>query len=175
MYIKRRNGDIFEVKLDIDDLEKLIEYGYSWHVMWDENNKSWYARQSVAVQNDDETWTSRVNFLHRWLVGATENDHVDHRNQDTLDDRRKNLRVTTRDKNAANRKGANSNSSTGVRNVHLCKAYGGEYIYKVQIMRKGKRFLWEFPLDQFDAACKLAEEKRKELFGEFAGNGIKNT
>jgi len=38
-------------------------------------------------------------------------------------------------------------------------------------MRKGERFRWIFPGSQFKEACDLAEKKRKELFGKFAGNG----
>jgi hypothetical protein len=38
-------------------------------------------------------------------------------------------------------------------------------------MKDYKRYKWKFPLDQFDEACKFADEKRKELFGDFAGLG----
>jgi len=96
---------------------------------------------------------------------------VDHKNQNKLDNRKENLRFIPQYNNLQNRKGANSNSSTGVRNVNLITRYGGKQEYWVQICKNGERFKWEFGLHEFDKACLFAEEKRKELFGEFAGNG----
>jgi hypothetical protein len=91
---------------------------------------------------------------------------VDHINHDTLDNRKRNLRITTNDKNTQNRKGANSNSSTGVRNVNW--GYKRSE-YWVQFQKNGEKFKWIFPLDKFDEAVKFAEKKRKDIFGEFAG------
>ena len=71
----------------------------------------------------------------------------------------------------SHRKGANSNNKTGVRNVNLVNKYGGKQVYLVQIMKNYRRYVWEFELDQFEEACEFAEKKRKELFGEYAGNG----
>jgi len=55
--------------------------------------------------------------------------------------------------------------------VHLINKYGGKQAYVVQLMKNGERYAWEFGLNQFKEACKFAEEKRKEIFGKFAGNG----
>lgn len=172
IYIKRKNGDDYKVKVDIEDIKRLVEHGYTWFVSWDENNKSWYARQSVAYKKPDGSYSCKINYMHRWLMGVTNSEeHVDHKNHDTLDNRKNNLRVTIARKNSAHRKGANSNNKTGVRNVHLITGYKGRQYYRVQIMKNGERYIWDFDLNQFDEACKFAEEKRKELFGEFAGNG----
>jgi hypothetical protein len=38
-------------------------------------------------------------------------------------------------------------------------------------MKHGVRYKWEFPPDQFEQAKEFAKIKRKELFGEFDGNG----
>jgi hypothetical protein len=112
----------------------------------------------------------RTIHLHQFVLGGC--DCVDHINHDTLDNRKDNLRIITRSNNSANRKGANSNNkTTGVRNIHLVTRYGGKQLYLVQIMKKGKRYKWEFGLDEFDEACEFAEIKRKEIFGEYAGNG----
>ena len=84
---------------------------------------------------------------------------------------KENLRVVSNSKNLQHRSGANNNSKTGVRNVNLITKYKGKQEYWVQIMKNGERFKWEFGLDKFDEACIFAEEKRKELFGKYAGNG----
>lgn len=44
----------------------------------------------------------------------------------------------------------------------------------MQFQKDGERYRWEFPTSEFDEACKFAEEKRKEIFGEFAGSGENN-
>jgi excisionase family DNA binding protein len=45
-----------------------------------------------------------VGYLHKWIVGAGRGVQVDHRNGDTLDNRRSNLRVATRSQNCWNTK-----------------------------------------------------------------------
>lgn len=44
-------------------------------------------------------------------------------------------------------------------------------VYRVQMMRNGVRYKRDFTVDQFKEACEFAEKKRKEIFGEYAGNG----
>lgn len=110
--------------------------------------------------------------LHRYVMGMENEgeefvvDHI-HPNE-TLDNRKRNLRVTTWAKNDSNRKGANKNSKTGVRNVTYIKAANQ---YWVQIMKDYKRHIWKFQIDQFEQACEFAEIKRKELFQDHCGNG----
>lgn len=112
-------------------------------------------------------------YLHIEIINPEHNKsiYVDHRNHDTLNNTKINLRKTINRKNLSHRNGANNNCKTGVRNVHLVNRYGDKQVYLVQIMKNYQRYCWEFELDQFEEACELAEEKRKELFGEFAGKG----
>lgn len=56
-------------------------------------------------------------YMHRQVLGAKPGQEVDHRNHDTLDNRRSNLRIATRSQNCLNRLGAQKNSKTGVRGV----------------------------------------------------------
>jgi hypothetical protein len=78
------------------------------------------------------------------------------------------LRITDKSNNATHRKGANKNNSTGHRNVN----WGTNHeIYWVQFHKHGVRYKWEFPLDKYREACDFADLKRKEIFGDFAGNG----
>jgi len=97
-------------------------------------------------------------------MDAQENDYVDHINHKSLNNTKANLKVTTDQGNVVNRKGANKNSGTGVRNVN----YGWERKeYVVQFMKSGIRYAWTFPLNKFEEACKFAKTKRKEIFKEF--------
>jgi len=93
---------------------------------------------------------------------------VDHKNHDSLDNKKENLRVVEAGNNSANRKGANKNNGTGVRNIFWSKR---ENCYYVSIMKNGIPHKKKFEVDEFEKAKEFAKEKRKELFGEYAGKG----
>ena len=79
------------------------------------------------------------------------------------------VQITEHTNNSTNRKGVNKNNkSTGVRNVCWVER---ENLYVVQMMKKGERFRQSFPANQFKEACEFAKNKRRELFGTYAGNG----
>lgn len=148
-------------------MPRLIDLGYKWYARYHKIIDNYYVQC-----NQFDNGKHIVVTLHQYIMNCFNGSPVDHKEPtQTLDNRKSNLRVVEHSDNSANRKGANKNNKTGARNVHLCKIYGGEYIYKVQIMKKGEKFCWEFGLNKFDEACKFAEQKRKEIFGEFAGNG----
>jgi hypothetical protein len=168
VFIQKRNGDIFEVKVDIEDIERLKNYGYAWQVVWDNNNQSYYARHSLAVQNENGTWSYKVIFMHRFLSDAKDNEYIDHKNFDTLDNRKLNFRYTENNLNLKNRKGKNSNNKSGYRNVSWIS---GENKWRVQLQINGKNTkLKDFSKDQVHEAGKFAKEMREKYYGEFAGN-----
>lgn len=72
--------------------------------------------------------------LHRFILGFPAGKDVDHRNHDTRDNRKENLRVTTRSQNQQNRKGLNKNNRTGVRGVHYDPSRG-RYVASVKVNR----------------------------------------
>ena len=74
------------------------------------------------------------------------------------------LRLATRAQNCANRSGATSSSSTGVRNVSR-NGHG----FSVSIQCQGERLHFgTYPT--IEEAAEVARAKREELFGEFAGS-----
>jgi hypothetical protein len=109
---------------------------------------------------------STTKHLNSIIMDAKAGEIVDHEDRDTLNNRKYNLRFIDKSKNAQNRKGANKNSGTGVRNVNYIKKHNQ---YWVQLMKNGQRYKWIFSADEFDKACEFAKIKREELFGEFAG------
>lgn len=168
IYLDRKNRDVLETIVDLEEFEKVITFPYKWYAQYDIYSKSFYA--VATVYNGMNANPSRQR-MHKLILNYEGHLRVDHKNHNTLDNRKENLRIIVSDKNSANRKGANCNNKTGFRNVHLVTRYGGKQLYLVQIMKKGERYMWEFGLNEFDEACRFAEEKRKELFGEYAGNG----
>lgn len=166
IFIRRKNGDIYEAKVDIPDLERLKSYGYAWHVVWDYSNQSWYAKRSNCVMGENGKWTYKAIYMHRFLTGAIDKEHVDHINaKDTLDNRQCNLRKTTASKNLKNRRGKNSNNKSGYRNVCWIEA---EQKWVVQLQLDGKNTrLGSF--DNVDEAGEFAEKMRSKHYKEFKG------
>ena len=162
------HGTTLDVYVGNEDIDKIKSY--NWHSFWKKDIQNYYIVTTV-YDDPDNPQKCRSILLHRLVTDAPKGTYVDHRNHNPQDNRKENLRITNNPNNSAHRKGANSNNKTGVRNVHYCKRYKDEYIYKVQIMKNGVMHCWEFALDQFDEACRFAEKMRKKLFGEFAGEG----
>jgi AP2 domain len=145
--------------VDDEDYEELMKH--KWQAAWDPRKKSFYATRSTTVKR------MRVGFvMHRVILKVTDpRIKVDHRNHDTLDNRRRNLRPATSSQNAANRKGPDTSNTSGYRGVHLHA--GGRWQAKIGINSKVKH------LGLFDtkekAAAAYAAANRK-YFGEFGGN-----
>jgi len=92
-------------------------------------------------------------------------DHIDH---DTFNTRKKNLRMSVNLENTKNRKGKNSNNSTGYRNVILDKK-SDKYI--IMLCINNRRFRVGKYYTDVDEAGRDAEMYRQEYYGEFAGEG----
>lgn len=169
VYCTNSKKEIIETKFSLCDLDRLKQLKGKITARYNWSNDSHYASINVRFKNDLGEDKHTLLRLHRWLLGLDTFDRniiVDHINHDTLDNRRDNLRIVEARKNSSNRGGANKNSKTGTRNVSFINRK-----YLVQIMKDGIRYKWEFPPDQFEEACKFADIKRKEIFGEYAGVG----
>jgi hypothetical protein len=91
--------------------------------------------------------------------------HVDHKNHNTLDNRKKKLRVTEQHNNLKNRKGKNSNNKSGYRNVFWASKEK-KWIVSLMIDKIHKR-LGKF--DDVHEAGAFAEEMRKKYYKEYKG------
>jgi DUF971 family protein len=161
IYIINRNGMIKECLISTIDLPKLIELNQCWYSYWGRTTKSYYFQTILKIKKDGKIKTTTLD-LHRFLLCTDE--YVDHINHNTLDNRRENLRVATSSQNCRNRKSRNINNKTGYRNVSFD---GKRYIVQLQIDGKNK-CLGKF--DDVHEAGKFAEQKRNEVYGEFAGS-----
>lgn len=129
--------------------------------------KNYYLKSTEYLGVKDGKSISKIHHLHIDIMNAPEGYSVDHVNHNTLDNRKSNLRIVKQRFNTRNRKGANSNNNTGVRNVSYIKRSNE---YWVQLMKNGIKYKWVYPADKFKEACEFAELKRNELFGDYAGN-----
>lgn len=104
-------------------------------------------------------------------MNAKNHEYIDHKDFNTYNNRKSNLRITDNCQNNQNRNGANrNNKTTGIRNVNYIKKSNE---FWVQFRKEGIDYKWVFPINKFKEACKFADLKRKELFGEYAGNALR--
>lgn len=92
--LRNKTGEVIAHALVDDDLPESLTK-VRWHL-----NNSGYVMRDTTIQR------KRVHYLlHREVLGVPREQkcHVDHKNGDTLDNRRENLRVTTPSENHQNR------------------------------------------------------------------------
>lgn len=132
----------------------------------------WHANKPVGDKFYAMTNTTNSNLpmhrpMHRLILGLTDGDTwVDHKDGDTLNNTRSNLRVCTPQQNACNRRIRSDNTSK-YKGVSYRKDTG---LWRARIGAKGVVInLGNFqdPLDAYGAYCEAA----KELHGDFYNPG----
>ena len=98
--------------------------------------------------------------MHRWITGPPRGIEIDHINQNKLDNRRENLRLSTRSKNMHNAKMSTLNTS-GHKGVHWSKS---NKKWQVRIRVEGKRINLGY-FDKIEEAA-IAYIKAEEVYYE---------
>jgi len=100
--------------VDDEDFEYLNQW--KWHCKINGNN--FYAVRSIKYTNGK--YDKKI-VMHRFLLNVSNSRlHVDHVNNDSLDNRKINLRICTHDENLRNRK-INLNNTSGYKGVYWHK------------------------------------------------------
>jgi hypothetical protein len=152
-YIPLTQGQ--NAKVDVEDYEWLSQW--NWQALWDPKVKSFYAVRKNPPPK------SRMMKMHRQILGAIEGETVDHKNHDTLDNRRYNLRKCSAQQNAYNQ-GPSAKNTTGFKGVHKRK---DRNIWEVQMRINGKKKYIGTYYSAEDAA-RAYDSIAKELHGSFA-------
>lgn len=103
----------------------------------------------------------RAIYMHRAITGAGKGQIVDHRNMDTVDNRRENLRLATKSENQTN-SGSHKDNKLGAKGVHLNKGK-----FSAKICKDGKTV----QLGRFETIGEASEayiKAAKEIHGDFA-------
>src|SRR6478609_5598332 len=146
--IKYRKDEYVEFEIDEQDLHLLI--GRSYRAA--KRGKKFY------LYNLDDKY-----YFHRKVMGDPEDMWIDHIDNNSLNNKRENLRVTTPHQNSFN-KSKQSNTSSKFKGVSY---YVKLKKYRAYISHKGKRINLGYYVNEIDAA-KAYNTKAIELFGEYA-------
>lgn len=134
--------------IDAADLPKVIDTRWSLH---DARGRS-YARGKINGK-----WT----YMHRLLLGLTEDDYCDHIKGNGLDNRRSNLRSATPAQNTYNKAPRTCRSYKGITPAQK----QGSWIAQI---RKEGRTLNLGTYENAEDAARAYDKKARELFGQFA-------
>ena len=148
--------------VDAADYDWLMQW--KWQAQWSVTSRSFYAiRRALGGKKNDRP----AIMMHKEVLGISTGDERegDHRNHDTLDNRRLNLRDASGDENKRHQRRRLDNT-TGCKGVSTDK---GRCTCRIQI--DGKRiYLGSFPLtaEGFKAASEMYNFAADLYFGEFA-------
>jgi hypothetical protein len=148
-------------KVDDEDFTRFQVF--KWHAAWRKHTKDFCAARNSPR---DKNGNQKTILLHREVVGVTDSKiMVDHKNHNSLDCQRNNLRACTNAQNVQNRSGLSSNNTSGFRGVYW-NASRGKWWSKIVVCRKSI-FLGRFSIKE-EAVIAYAAANKK-FFGEFGG------
>lgn len=158
-YITLTRG--YRTAVDDEDFRKLNESKWSALIQ-----KKIHKTVVYAVRSPSKYPISR---MHRLILGAPKEFQVDHKDGDTLNNQKSNLRLVTNQQNQFNC--GSKNNKTGFKGVHymstLAKRSNLKKPYLAEIMINKKHLYLGYFATPVEAA-KAYDAKARELFGEFA-------
>jgi outer membrane translocation and assembly module TamA len=88
----RQKEEVAKVLIDVEDVERVSKYAWSLN------------RQTGYIQNTRSYHEGKGRYIHQFIIGKKDGFEIDHINMDKLDNRKKNLRHTSRKANCLNNK-----------------------------------------------------------------------
>lgn len=141
----------------VDAAEYDTLMGINWYAWRSKQGASWYAAAGLRG--------GKVIYMHSFLLPPPEGHQTDHKNGDTLDNRRSNLRPATYSQQHMNM-GIPADNTSGCKGVSWSER---DQRYVVYInANKRRTILGYFKKDEFSKAVELRRAKEQELFGEFS-------
>lgn len=139
------------VLIDSDDFDKIKKY--KWFV----------SKNSNYIVAHDKLNHAKTIYLHRFIMDCPKDMQVDHINNDTLDNRKENLRICTQFENSKNQR-KHKNNTSGYKGVSWAKKEN-KWIASIRIDGKKVRLGGREDLNE---AILLYNEAAIKHHGEFA-------
>ena len=166
IYLDKKDGTSMECKIDLEDLDKVLNFSNKWYSSYRKKIDGYYACANYYVEDKNNNLKHKTMYLHRMILNISDrNIRIDHIDYNTLNNTKSNLRVSNAETNSTNRSRINKNNKLGYRNI--CEV-GGKLIIQLQVDGKNK-VLGKFEFEELDMAVSFAEEMRSKYYGEFAG------
>lgn len=150
----------------VDVADHAFALGFNWYACRsNRTNDAIYAKTKTSAKDGRTAVTMSLHRLIADRMGIPGGDgaEVDHRDGDSLNDSRSNLRPANHSQNMANRS-LQSNNTTGVRGVYWAK-HRNKWYAEIRV-RKVRRHLGAF--DSIEAAALAYDQAASEAFGDFA-------
>lgn len=144
--------------VDAADYDWLMQW--KWRAQFNEHTESFYALRFMSDKKGNE----QAQGMHRDILGLNPGDdrQGDHRNRNTLDNRRHNLRTANAQQNSCNRKRRKDNSS-GFVGVYAAGKMG----FRAIAYSRGKNFHLGY-FSTAEEAARARDVAAEKLHGEFA-------
>lgn len=105
VHVRNRKGQVFDC---IFDTEFLLRFNEGISMIRGSRDTIYYAALNTPVRTK----------LHRLVIGAKDNEMVDHIDINSQNNRKSNLRICTSQQNALNRRKSKTNRKTGVQDAY---------------------------------------------------------
>ena len=142
--------------VDFCDYEKIKNI--KWYV--NHNGKNFYVERQIKINKKIKRYS-----LHRVIVNAKNNQEVDHRDGDALNNIRKNLRVCTHQENMRNQR-VRINNTSGYRGVYYNKSHK-KWRAQIQDRNGNRKYLGSF--DTPEEAASVFDRAALSIYGKFCG------
>jgi hypothetical protein len=143
-------------KVSTEDYDWLDQW--NWHALWSDHTKSFY-----AVRNRGVGKHRHLASMAREILGCGPDEEADHRDRDTLNNTRENLRKATPLQNARNHR-IQSNNKSGFVGVSWYPKYGK---WRAVIYYHKKQILVGYFASK-EEAVRARDKAAQKLYGEFA-------
>lgn len=148
--------------VDAEDFEWLNQW--KWYAIKCDNK--FYAARGIWIRNVPRNKANRRIYMHKQILKIKKGFETDHKDGNSLNNCKSNLRVATRSQNAANR-GKQANNKSGFKGVILLKDQkrNKKYLSLIRVNNKNISLGLFYTPEQ---AAQRYNQAAKEYFGEFA-------